>query len=127
MHGRIWSVQVLRAAAALAVTVAHVQDTLARLSMPTLPDGFVIGAAGVDLFFVISGFVIVYSSERMFGQRSAPIYFFLRRVIRIVPLYFTITTMLLVYFLWRFNGDLAPADHSWQSVVASYLFWPYRR
>ena len=46
-----------------------------------------VGAAGVDLFFVISGFVMVYASERMFGQRHSPRIFALRRLARIVPLY----------------------------------------
>ena len=33
---------------------------------------FLLGAAGVDLFFVISGFVMVYSSESLFGRTDAP-------------------------------------------------------
>jgi len=124
---QIWSVQALRALAATMVAIAHLQSDLARIAAPTLPDGFVIGAAGVDLFFVISGFVIVYSSERMFGHSWAPGYFFLRRVVRIVPMYWIFTTVMLAFLLWRFDGELAASGNSWQSVVASYLFWPYRR
>ena len=35
----------------------------------------VVGAAGVDLFFVISGFVMVYASEAIFGQPRCPALF----------------------------------------------------
>ena len=43
--------------------------------------------AGVDVFFVISGFVMLYSSEPLFGTSNAPIIFLRNRIARIVPLY----------------------------------------
>lgn len=118
------SIQILRALAAFLVAVAHTQSDMLRLNAPTLPDGFVIGAAGVDLFFVISGFVIVYSSEPMFGRRGAPAYFFLRRLIRVVPLYWAVTTFFIGYLIWQY-GDVAPAGQSLTSIAASYFFVPY--
>jgi peptidoglycan/LPS O-acetylase OafA/YrhL len=48
-------------------------------------------------------------------------------VIRIVPLYFVLTTLMVIFLLWRFDGDLAASDNSWQSILASYFFWPFRR
>jgi exopolysaccharide production protein ExoZ len=79
-------IQVLRAAAATAVVIGHFQ----AVTSPT-PEYFVpyakLASAGVDLFFIISGFVMVYSSEPMFGRADGPLNFFSRRAIRIIPLY----------------------------------------
>ena len=58
---------------------------------------FLLGAAGVDLFFVISGFVMVYSSESLFGRRDGPRKFFLRRLARIAPLYWAVTLAIILY------------------------------
>jgi peptidoglycan/LPS O-acetylase OafA/YrhL len=54
---RLISIQVLRAIAALAVTIAHTNaetETVATaIGVPSGLPGLVTGAAGVDLFFVI--------------------------------------------------------------------------
>src|SRR5690349_17528728 len=83
----IAGIQLLRAIAATAVVVTHVQwDLMKNLSLPAaLPPQLGIGNAGVDLFFVISGFVMVYSSEGMFRRAGAGREFLLRRIARIVP------------------------------------------
>jgi exopolysaccharide production protein ExoZ len=103
------SVQILRAAAAIAVLLYHA--TLWTAPVP----GMVIGAAGVDLFFVISGFIMVYASERLFGQRGAARYFLVRRIVRIVPLYWGLTTLIV---LWH---GFPP------NLLGSYLFIPLIR
>jgi len=73
------NLQVLRAAAALAVVYFHVTSE-AGLNFRVQ-----VGAHGVDVFFVISGFIIACVGTR------APERFFLRRVIRVVPAYWTAT------------------------------------
>jgi exopolysaccharide production protein ExoZ len=70
--GRIDVLQVLRLAAAVAVVCVH---------LPTIGRGY----WGVDLFFVISGFVMCLSTER---TRTG---FMAKRLIRIVPLYWSLT------------------------------------
>lgn len=107
------SIQVLRAAAALLVLVAH------------LVTPFVAGAAGVDLFFVISGFVMVYSSEKLYGQPGASTRFFAHRLARIVPLYWLTSTVVLLLVLKRERFGVS--DLSWATVVGSYLFVPIAR
>ena len=74
------------------------------------------GPFGVDIFFVISGFVMVYSSERLFGQPGAPITFFARRLARIVPLYWAATTIL-VWFVVPYASTKA--------VLGSLFFGPH--
>jgi peptidoglycan/LPS O-acetylase OafA/YrhL len=83
------------------------------------------GAAGVDLFFVISGFVMVYSSMNLIGDRKGWLVFSQRRVIRIVPMYWLATTIKLV--LMVLAGEFVlHARFSSLDTVMSYLFLPTR-
>jgi exopolysaccharide production protein ExoZ len=74
-------------------------------------------SAGVDVFFVISGFIMVYSSERLFAARGGSAMFLTRRFARIVPLYW-LTTALAVW--------LMSLPINWSSAFYSYFFIPYR-
>ena len=69
---------------------------------------------------------MVYSSERFFAQPGGSIQFFLRRLARIVPLYWAVTTAWLLYLL-QLRGTIDVEDMSWSSVAASYAFLPYPR
>jgi exopolysaccharide production protein ExoZ len=123
------SIQALRGFAVMLVVLFHVQHyTAERLQLPNLLPRFEIGVAGVDLFFVISGFIMVYASERLYARRGGVRIFFLRRIARIVPMYWAATTLLLVYLLARY-GDLSAASGGAgpDYVAASYLFYPYLR
>jgi peptidoglycan/LPS O-acetylase OafA/YrhL len=83
------------------------------------------GASGVDLFFVISGFVMVYSSVNLIGDRKGWLVFSQRRVIRIVPMYWLATTVKLV--LMVLAGEFVfHARFSLVDTVMSYLFLPTR-
>ncbi|HEV2097779.1 MAG TPA: acyltransferase [Stellaceae bacterium] len=119
-------IQLLRAIAATAVIVAHVQyDFGHRQSLPFLLPSWLGGfGAGVHLFFVISGFIMVYSSERLFGRPGGSVEFLSRRIARIVPIYWTVTTLMLGYDLAR---GFAAADTSMSLVINSYLFIPFPR
>jgi exopolysaccharide production protein ExoZ len=121
LHG----IQFLRALAATAVMIFHVSFDIGHNVSPpgSLPD-FGEGAAGVDLFFVISGFVMVYSSEGLFGRPRASLTFLLRRLARIVPLYWVLTSIMLAYVFARGFG---PSDASPTLALASYFFIPYWR
>jgi len=76
---RLHALQYLRAVAALAVVYSHAViqvDSYQQYLMEA-------GSFGVDIFFVISGFIMIYIAkpENTFGQ------FFINRVRRVVPLY----------------------------------------
>lgn len=89
---RFENVNLLRAFAALAVVMYHVIEHGRWTGFPT--EGplvtFRIGWTGVDLFFVISGFVITYSALVLRARDPAAFVksYWLRRLTRIVPLYF---------------------------------------
>lgn len=78
----LYNVQVLRAVAALLVVHAHAANS-AGLGL-----AWTGGAHGVDLFFVISGFIIAYVASLDTDQ------FMTRRLIRIVPIYWASTLFL---------------------------------
>src|SRR6266540_6886450 len=71
------SIQALRAIAALLVFWGHAINAVTLKVAADFPHLY--GPFGVDIFFVISGFVMVYSSEGLLGQPGAPIKFFARR------------------------------------------------
>ena len=118
------SVQILRAVAALGVLTYHTfVDISLRLGGTVVLHNLVIGAAGVDLFFIISGFVMVYSSESLFGHRDAPRVFFLRRLARVAPLYWAVSVVILAYVLIAYRSLID--IYSVGSVIASFAFVPY--
>ena len=82
--GSINSIQYLRGGAALLVVYFHSLNFLADV-----PPYLVFGYQGVDIFFVISGFIISYSTNKLQGSSSFRdvLDFWVRRFVRVVPLY----------------------------------------
>ena len=116
-------VQILRGFAALLVISFHVAWNLqdgngfTRLSVPYFGNG------GVDLFFLISGFVIVWTTRGSWQVQGVWRTFLEKRLIRIIPLYWLLTSVkiaiiLIVPFMAR-NSTLTV----WNSV-ASFLLIP---
>lgn len=101
---RTWvSIQHLRALAALSVALFH--------ACQWSQIDFSIGAAGVDLFFVISGFVMWTVTA---GRDVTPAAFLRRRLIRVAPLYWMVTLALVAGALavpQRFPEVEPRADH----------------
>jgi len=120
---KIMSVQILRAVAAAFVVVAHAQNWLSKSAgVPgALPDFAFLGGAAVELFFVVSGFVMVYSSERMFGRPDGPRNFYLHRLLRVVPLYWMITAAYIAASLVFPGFD---RNYSIDYIAASFFFIP---
>jgi peptidoglycan/LPS O-acetylase OafA/YrhL len=83
-------------------------------------------ATGVDVFFIVSGFIMYYLTASNFGR---PLYwreFLKRRIIRVVPLYWIFTVLMLVA-LWKVPGHIRHADAPLLRVIASFLFYPVVR
>jgi peptidoglycan/LPS O-acetylase OafA/YrhL len=122
-------IQLLRALAALSVAFLHAQHDAVILAQRAgtslaVPDRLP-WMAGVDVFFVISGFIMVYTSRDLFGMPGAPGLFLARRVARIVPLYWTATTLYLAV-AWIAPSLLNNERPFWWQIAASYLFIPYQ-
>jgi exopolysaccharide production protein ExoZ len=116
--------QVLRVMAAVLVLITHSGFYVSERLAPSFTY-WRTGAAGVDLFFVISGFVMVYSSMTLVGDRRGWLIFSRRRVNRIVPMYWLATTVKLVLMILA-GGFVLHARFGLLTTVMSYLFIPTR-
>jgi peptidoglycan/LPS O-acetylase OafA/YrhL len=138
----------LRGLAILVVLVHH----LVREGSDAWPDRWLFGVAqqghvGVDLFFVLSGFLITGILLDAKGKRGFLLPFYARRVLRLLPLYYGAVAVLAltgtlagvgawywthtVNWLIALRGDFAAAP-AWTSVFWSlsieeqfYLVWPF--
>jgi exopolysaccharide production protein ExoZ len=109
----IASIQYLRGLAASAVVVHHVA---ARYDLPIRG-----GAAGVDVFFVISGFIMWLIARRIEADTAT---FLKDRLIRVVPMYWLVTLALALAATLR--PGLFPLDHPTATHIArSLLFLPH--
>jgi peptidoglycan/LPS O-acetylase OafA/YrhL len=87
-------VQLLRGVAALLVVLTHARYAL--LDTPGFPLAnllFMPGAFGVDLFFLISGFIMCYSSADADGSRAYAARFAIKRWSRVWPPYAVATLL----------------------------------
>lgn len=119
------TVQVLRGVAASLVVFHH----FARLySHGTLRRSWILDSGigdlcmcGVDIFFVISGFIMVYTTKGKLGVGDSLV-FMKRRVLRIFPLYWIWTTVLLLLLL---SGLALRNEHyPTSNLVLSYFLIP---
>jgi peptidoglycan/LPS O-acetylase OafA/YrhL len=95
-------IELLRAIAALLVLVYHVIEVSDFRSFPNTDPfrTFRAGWIGVDLFLVISGYVIVRSAVLDYGRQRAGFRtrFMIRRVARLLPLY-VFTSLIFLFFI----------------------------
>lgn len=107
---RLLGLQYLRGIAATGVVIFHVTQ---ELGMP-----WRLGARGVDLFFVLSGFLMIAITQN--GARPGS--FFRDRFLRVVPLYWIVTAATVAVGLLGLSPrvSLDPAR-----IAASFAFLPY--
>ncbi|GJE60972.1 acyltransferase family protein [Methylobacterium trifolii] len=118
---KIANLHILRALATMVVVFAHAilrTDRWAQFPTTALTVVESLGWMAVDTFFVISGFIMIYTSSSLFGSRAGAAEFARRRLIRIVPLYW-LATAVEVALRARHSG--AP---SLSKLVHSLLFLP---
>ncbi|MBH1929873.1 acyltransferase family protein [Serratia rubidaea] len=89
----IISLQYLRAIACLLVIILHI--TKKMFLNGDISSYMYMGASGVDLFFVISGFIIIYISDK----NTKALSFIKNRVIRIYPTYLILLLPYLAIFI----------------------------
>jgi exopolysaccharide production protein ExoZ len=112
---RIDGIQYLRAVAALMVVVHH-----ARHYFPQGDHWSTFGSRGVDIFFVISGFVMAHSTQDYradANRRFQAARFLAKRFIRVVPLYW-------LALLWTSKHQLFAGQWGWDTLQ-DLLFIPH--
>ncbi|WP_182085900.1 acyltransferase [Aureimonas sp. ME7] len=126
MPGRsLASIQTLRFVAALVVVVYHggiagrhhgflgpAYDRLLALS--------VAGEAGVHVFFVISGFIMVYATAGRSQAGGGALAFLRHRFERIYPVYWLYASLYLLFHVLVFRT----VGLEWRSVLPALALWP---
>lgn len=110
---KLANLEFVRFCAALTVVIYHSVGILQTNRHPIgwLADAYFIGQAGVDLFFIVSGFVIWLSLS---NSAKDPFTFIKNRIIRIIPSYWLIT--IITAFIWVISEliqkslDIRPID-----------------
>ncbi len=118
---KLESIQVYRALAANAVVLSHIRGIEEKYGK-----GFVLlpewigaaGPAGVHLFFVISGCVMVFAS-----RGASPAQFLLSRTTRIYPIYWLYTSLMVVAAL-LLPAHISSVNLSFSAILKSYALWP---
>ena len=120
---RLNNIQALRGLAAMLVVLAHLALIEVKHGGDKLLPGFLrFGVSGVDLFFAISGFIMVYvtwSSQRNARQSMK---FLFARITRIYPIYWLISAALFV--VWLFKPSVMSYELTPMKLIKSVLLWP---
>ncbi|HEY6816342.1 MAG TPA: acyltransferase [Croceibacterium sp.] len=123
------NVEILRFVAAFLVLVEHLLQAFDRGYVHTgdlVSPVPLLWRSGVDIFFVISGFIMLHVTTGHFGSGASAREFLARRVIRIVPMYWLFTTAMIAAALvlpGRVNNATLDPVH----VILSYFFIPWPR
>ena len=121
-RARSESLQSYRAIAAFAVVLHHVNGKFAASHYygAVVPHVFLWGQAGVDFFFVLSGFIITQSLLRSQTARE----FLLHRAIRVFPP-FWLAFFFTLPIAMALSGELhSPVNHDWLSLIKAALLLP---
>lgn len=79
------------------VVMLHISNNYSQIYLqPFLGNCFSFGGAGVDVFFVLSGFIITYSNRNLIYKKYNIIRYLKKRVIRIYPIYWIILGLFLL-------------------------------
>lgn len=116
------SIQTLRALAAWLVVFHHYMQVAHKFKLtdPISVALFKYGAIGVDLFFVISGFVIYLSAS---GKNQSPKIFAMHRIARIAPAYWLFTLITAAVLIYA-PGVMALTLYEPMFLIKSLLFIP---
>lgn len=114
----VHTIQYLRAIAALMVVWHHARNMLPELKT-YFTSGF--GASGVAVFFVISGFIMVLTTH---GKNIGPWQFFRRRLVRVAPLYWLLTLLMIAGAIGPGNFFKSTQVHL-DTAINSLLFIPH--
>lgn len=122
----IASIQAIRFFAAMLVVIDHCLFSMRGVGIYS--GGLSVdGRFGVDIFFVISGFIMVYISSGGGLWTTTPKSFVANRVARIVPAYYLATASFVALFVASdlFNGRPFSLLWGWDKILKTVLFIPY--
>lgn len=121
----IYSLQALRYIAAILIVGYHAEESIKdRISLDMM-NFFSFGDIGVDIFFVISGFIIAFATSKSYvtSPKKQAQDFIVRRFIRIVPIYWFYTTLKIIMVLALPTLALRTQFDEYH-IFTSYFFIP---
>ena len=123
---KLASIQALRAIAAFGVVACHLfgfeRNYIAGPGIT--PAAFQYGMVGVDLYFVISGFIITLMCKGRFGRQGEAPRFLWRRFIRVYPIF--LFWCLAVFAVFLLHPGMVNTSHGRPDVLRSFLLLPQR-
>ena len=120
------SLQAVRAIAALFVVLFHAAEVAQdQLHFTLFGGAFSWGSCGVDLFFVLSGFVICHVHAADVGRPERGRGYLLKRLIRVFPLYWLLLAGL-VAATFAIPSLGSPADRGLGHIASSFALFPQR-
>ena len=112
--GKLTGIEACRGIAATMVVFCHAARHLDKnYSLPLLKNTFEAGHAGVDLFFVISGFIILYVHYRDIGNPARLGHYVRRRFTRIMPTYWVALALTVAMGFGGRRGLPSLAELAW--------------
>ncbi len=120
-NNEIYTLQLLRFFAALVVVFHHAKSQISYFGHINIKH-INVGHAGVDIFFIISGFIMVYIT---YNKEVSPLVFLKKRIIRIFPLYTVLTILATVLVFYAPSWYYGPADLMY--TLKSIFFIPSLR
>jgi len=118
----ILSIQYLRGIAALLVVISHIAWKNIQADGSTMHWWHEAGTFGVDIFFIISGFIMVYITQNMHRKPYNIKIFLKKRFIRIIPLYWFYTLVALAIFLLMPDRVNSAGGHT--EILKSFFLLP---
>jgi peptidoglycan/LPS O-acetylase OafA/YrhL len=125
--GEIKALSGLRIVAALWVVMFHFRPLL-QMASPPLYDSLKpildCGAQGVDLFFILSGFVLTWNYLERMGDRwstRATLHFLWLRLARVWPLYLVTMHLAALWIIFTLNYGDFPSPEAGSLTAISYL------
>jgi exopolysaccharide production protein ExoZ len=128
LRSTLSSIQWLRAIAAIMVAMHHAiyySDSLNHQIGGRELGGLFSLSFGIHIFFVVSGFIMIHTTHN-FGEAGAWRAFLARRLVRIIPLYWLLTTVMVVGLIVS-PHSLEIATDKFKYILGSYFFIPVLR
>ncbi|MHB9097818.1 MAG: acyltransferase family protein [Syntrophales bacterium] len=126
---RFSCIQTLRMLAILSVVLAHLALVEVKFGQgaTVLPVFLVRGVGGIDLFFIISGLMMVATNRGKFHSGKRALYFIYNRLVRIYPLYWIYSFVALAAFFVHPAWWVTNAPETRRDLLVSFLLLPSRR
>lgn len=124
---KLYGIEALRGIAALVVAIGHNRGMFGQIELGSFMDRLTANAIfGVEIFFIISGFIISYSTRNINSpslRNTAS--FLVKRIFRIYPVYFVILAVYVALFYRNiYTGVAEDGTLSTVNIIKSFFLIP---